>query len=92
MHARWADRIPGVMVEDVAGDRPDIRVVIVAMLRRRGFDGVEKRYHLRRTEPLLVSLPLLPLRRLVGGLGFSSLLEPPPLQSDGHLGGQDMAP
>ena len=80
------------MFEDVAGDRPGIRATIAAMLRRRGIDGVEKRYHRRRTEPLLVSLPLLPLCRPVGGLGFSSLLEPPSLQSDGHLGGQDMAP
>lgn len=39
-----------------------------------------------------MSLPLLPLRRPAGRLGLSSLLEPPLLQSDGHLRGQDMAP
>jgi len=39
-----------------------------------------------------MSLPLLPLCRPRGRLGLSSLLEPPLLQSDGHLCGQDMAP
>ena len=39
-----------------------------------------------------MSLPLLPLRRPAGCVSFSSLLEPPPLQLDGHLRGQDMAP
>ena len=39
-----------------------------------------------------MSLPLLPLRRPAGRLGLSSLLEPPLLQSDAHLRGQEMAP
>ena len=39
-----------------------------------------------------MSLPFLPLRRPAGRLSCSSLLEPSPLQSDGHLCGEDMAP
>ena len=39
-----------------------------------------------------MSLPFLPLRRPAGRLCCSSLLESPPLQSDGHLRGEDMAP